>query len=340
MDYYFLVIFNIIITCLHNQIKACPVFQCSESRHIQLPSLQCVWNHNVTGVQVFDIQASNCLPNEECIINLQPEKNSSCTLKLSTKKIDKEACLNNVDCYSNICNNMQCTGKQENVLCLLHEECANGLYCGYDTPNNTTFPKKCHAQYGFGASCTEDAQCQNNMGCYFNTTEKNATCVKYLSLPDGSKVRTEQAHLCKSHYIFNNICISSSLQSGDKCLFGQNECKYTYYLNGKEETYVQGCQCSDTYSDDKFCPMASTNGLYESYVYALRSYYGSQQTKQFKHTVRRHFFDYSLKVLKLKTINYPKLRDADECYTKFAAESSILKLLLSLLIVVFLLILF
>ena len=106
---------------------------------------------------------------------------------------------------------------------------------------------------------------------------------------------------------------------------GQTDCKYSYELNGKEEDFILKCQCADTYSDTLFCPMGSSNYLFESYIAQLRTYYSERVSA--KHTTKRNDLEYELRVLDFKTVQYPKIRDADDCYTKFVASGTMIKFL-------------
>jgi len=320
-------IFLLVIYFTINEIKGgkCSIKRCASINKVSLPSSQCVWGHTQNEVAFYDFQPSNCRSNEFCNFFEESIKNYSCILKPKKKALHDEPCLNNSDCYSDICYDNYCLGKAWNTPCDSHEECKSRYYCGLNHATSLTTIKKCLPQLGDKKMCSDDNECENDKGCFKLEGSQFGICTKYLSLPDGTILKPEQSLFCSSSFVYNEKCISSRLVSNEECQSEKDTCQYSYSLNDTLMNFTRKCECSDSYSEKKFCPMATTDNLYKDYLRQLKVYYECVSFR--KHTLTRHNLDLNLNILKYKTYHFPKLKDADKCYLNYIASGNSLSFL-------------
>lgn len=90
-------------------------------------------------------------------------------------KRDEEKCENGSDCYSNICDNFICKGKEIGENCFRDEECRNNLFCD----------KTCRNFINAGDECIRMMECPFGYGCGSKTEGGSMKCRKLYSIPNG-----------------------------------------------------------------------------------------------------------------------------------------------------------
>ena len=79
-------------------------------------------------------------------------------------------------------------GLIENQNCAKHEDCAAGSYCRISI--NWPFRSLCSKQKGTYEACTSDFHCQNNMYCWFASSDdrinNQSKCLPLYSQPTGA----------------------------------------------------------------------------------------------------------------------------------------------------------
>lgn len=341
---------SIIINCVFllvalNKIfsKTCYVYRCASVNNYPVPPKSCVARHEnkLANITYYEIDTSHCTTTEYCPYEYHDSPNDfiGChdrnthrdSEAETTKGLDKQTCDRDVDCKSKNCGaDKKCIGMKENDICEENNQCAIGNYC--DMLNETTF--KCKKQRKEQESCHVDLDCENDMGCMGEAGKK--ICVKYYSLSDNTTVfDVSDRRFCKSNYIHDNICVRHTLKSGEQCIGDQTLCEYQYSVPTKAQpvVFTRSCECSPTYFDKTYCPLATDNKLWDSMAQSYRDHYNNVARKNQKHTILRNFFPKDLILKQLEIEKYPALKDADKCYTTYATDGFYSAIKLSLLIV-------
>ncbi len=299
-----------LIAAQNNNTYQCDVYRCSL---FSMNSNQCIYSHAfnssvANSSLAYDISLT-CASGTYCPATYS-NSNVTCTSTPTPKYlVDGEACTNNTNCASNICNNNLCSGIQTLGVCTVNSQCKIGSYCGKLTEDSLV--SNCVEQKVQGQPCTTDLDCKNNMGCYSG----NATCLPYFSLADGSLASLSDTILCKNMKVYNNTCVSTVLQqSGDECLANngtlQTKCQYSY-SSTPNATYSTDCQCSKAYTNRQFCEYDTQNPNWQKLINAMNEYFNHEAIN--KHTSRRMDFNYNLKRLSASVGEYPQYKDADDC---------------------------
>jgi hypothetical protein len=308
---------------LNQNSYQCDIYRCSQ---FNLQDNQCVYIHpinaNSTTQNIFDISLT-CGVDKYC--PPPAYTNQSCTVKpINNQLIDGDACRNNTNCASNICNNNKCHGVQAMGVCANNTMCATGLFCGKVATNSTTL--NCILQKKVGESCETDFDCVNNAGCY----KLNKTCVNYLSISDGTPIHDGGDLLCQNMKVVKGFCVSTLLnQHNDECVANngtlQKQCVYnvTGFPANTSNTFSSNCQCSRAYSDKSFCEYDTVNSNWQKLINYLKDYFNGDAMKT--HTSRRLNFNSNLNRLYTTVKNYPQYKDADDCAIGIDTNSSYLK---------------
>lgn len=241
--------------------------------------------NNDTCMQVFEVQksitVSPCASGKYCpSASIQFStitlgwKNENCVIETVTTQecpttVGKtnvgNYCCENTDCFTNICTNNKCIGKELNSICSSNLECKPNEYCKGITFTDIEQVGNCALSLEAGTPCNSDANCMIGHGC------NQGTCTQLFSLEAG--LVSENKKFCKSDFRVGDHCEQLEVYVGNEKLKSPYECYIgsicSYYLAHAGEKYsTNPCQCTGNDSDVGYCGefIESTGFLNEVYT--------------------------------------------------------------------------
>jgi hypothetical protein len=189
-------------------------------------------------------QLRECQEGKVCDILDEEDTESKCGNWYTTPiKFPGEYCRNHTECFSGVCLNSTCVGKNESGDCENDTICNPGLYCDVEA-------KKCKKVRKINEACNEKMKCASYLVC------DKAKCIVHASLDIDQEADHPSA--CKSYYVSKGKCKKGPTlkrAEGDP-EFGPIACpkirECTYTFDGKEE--FEPCICGITENGTKFCP--------------------------------------------------------------------------------------
>ena len=187
-------------------------------------------------------------------------------IKINQKKYPGLPCNDNIECFSNKCNNNRCEGVKEGNICNYTFDCEYGKVCREIDNNN----KICTNPLKENEGCNDDSECDLNYGCY------KGNCTKYFSLKEGEFIGislSPELSLCQSGYSNENgVCKTLTLiKEFKECDNIINFCEYSD-INGNIIRKNDNCLCGYNYDGKKYCSLGSGNSNYTKYINLLRKY--------------------------------------------------------------------
>ena len=174
-----------------------------------------------------------------------------------------EKCVNDTVCISGKCSGGVCQGKKETEDCENTYDCNIGLYCK---------DKKCKKVLAVNDTCTDEDECGYDSLCY------DGKCQKMLSFPSGTQITSSlYTFLCETNKVIyiegKYYCGTTTLIGTEKeCKGEQTSCKYTAKYGDVTTEIEEVCKCNAQYKDKKFCPIGSTDKIFQDGIKAFQNH--------------------------------------------------------------------
>jgi len=158
-----------------------------------------------------------------------------------------EYCSNDSECFSNICKDNTCKGKEN---CNKDIDCKPGHYCLKGT---------CEEAVTEGKECNETKKCKANLVC-------NKTCIKLGSIKNGQEAINPKA--CSSFYITGGKCSTGpKLNEEDKDKENPKQCTYKYK---DESTRTDKAICGLNKEGARYCALGEGDMELEKVVLLVK----------------------------------------------------------------------
>jgi hypothetical protein len=212
------------------RVKSCGTKQMTSSECDYTMSLRDEW---------VDVQCNNTLP----VILSYPG----------------EPCKLDSECTSNKCVKNVCIGLQAGEECNIINpyECDVGLFCQENIDENICQPLQTDGQ-----GCTHDFECENSLGCYWDSHTATGVCRQYFTVADNDPVPcplTGEQPLCLSAWCSQvdhdlGICIDApkSIKTLPFACDTDSQC------TGKNSLGTQNysrCRCSYSFNHESYCDL-------------------------------------------------------------------------------------
>jgi len=192
----------------------CPYYMCTD----KFESKEVCAIANYTGRRV-NISLRECGKDSVCDILPSNLKETTCSpYYVRTKFYPGEYCRNDTECYSGVCQNNKCEGRELNEECTKDLECNPGLYCLIEQ-GRCVEAIKANSPY------------KENEKCAANLVKNETHCIKIGSIKNNKPSNVHSA--CRSLFADEGICLEGpTLDERHKNKIDVIRCYYDYEVNG------------------------------------------------------------------------------------------------------------
>lgn len=242
----------------------CPIYSCISSSDSCFKMQKIIPESEIVADSYLDITLSACSVGSFCPTQLDDQEGVvviKCQqIPIILKHYAGQSCEKNSDCFeglvciSNICKERY----NDSNSCFSSDNCELGKSCILNNSNKRT----CEVQKSEGQGCSDDQECENNMGCNFGK------CVKYFSLRLNEKIKSDRNvfSFCETGEQYNNICIETKLIN-EECNEKEPYCMYE--VNGDPTNIIkiaERCSCGFNKEQKMYCEKGSSHPDKKQYI--------------------------------------------------------------------------